>query len=73
MTGASSAAPPIAVDEIGKTFRRRARTVEALRGVTLDIAGGEFVSLPASSGCGKSTLLRIIGGLQAADRGRVDR
>ena len=69
--GIAVAPPAIAVDAIGKTFRRRSRAVEALRDVTLDVHGGEFVSLLGPSGCGKSTLLRIIGGLQPADRGRV--
>jgi NitT/TauT family transport system ATP-binding protein len=65
------AAPPIAVDGVGKTFRGRRRSVHALDDVTLDIAAGEFVSLLGPSGCGKSTLLRIIGGLQSPDTGRV--
>src|SRR5262249_37740003 len=37
----------------------------AIRGVNLDIAAGEFLSLLGPSGCGKSTLLRIIAGLGA--------
>ncbi|MEO6125783.1 MAG: ABC transporter ATP-binding protein [Ilumatobacteraceae bacterium] len=59
----------IEVDNVGKVFRRRGRTVTALADVNLDISRGEFVSLLGPSGCGKSTLLRIIGGLQHADSG----
>ncbi len=42
-----------------------------LRGVDLDIADGEFLTLVGPSGCGKSTLLRIIAGLEAQDSGTV--
>jgi len=42
-----------------------------LKGVTLGIADGEFVSLVGPSGCGKSTLLRIIAGLETANSGTV--
>ncbi len=64
-------APLITVDRVDKVFRRRQQAVEALRGVSLDIADGEFVRLLGPSGCGKSTLLRIIGGLHEASGGQV--
>lgn len=42
-----------------------------LKGVDLDIASGEFLTLLGPSGCGKSTLLRIIAGLDAQDGGAI--
>lgn len=42
-----------------------------LKGVSLDIAAGEFLTLVGPSGCGKSTLLRIIAGLIPQDGGSV--
>ena len=66
-------AAPITLDGVAKTYRGRgrARAVEALRDVRLDVAAGEFVSLLGPSGCGKSTLLRIIGGLESASAGVI--
>jgi multiple sugar transport system ATP-binding protein len=42
-----------------------------LRGVSLAIAPGEFLSLVGPSGCGKTTLMRIIAGLEAVSSGTV--
>lgn len=46
-------------------------STQVLKGISLDIADGEFVSLVGPSGCGKSTLLRIIAGLEDQTSGRV--
>ena len=56
---------------VGKTFTTKTGTVEALRGVTLRCAEGEFVCLLGLSGCGKSTLLQIIAGLEEPSTGQV--
>ena len=51
---------------------KRFSTVEALRGVSLDIARSEVVAIVGASGAGKSTLLQILGTLMPADSGRVE-
>jgi ABC-type polysaccharide/polyol phosphate transport system ATPase subunit/ABC-type polysaccharide/polyol phosphate export permease len=45
--------------------------VEALAGVSFDVAPGEFFAIAGRNGSGKSTLLRIIAGIYAADAGTV--
>ena len=52
-------------------YRRGPEEIQALKGVNLKIAAGEFVAITGKSGCGKSTLLHIIGGLEPVSRGRV--
>ena len=47
------------------------REVQALEGVSLEIAAGEMVSLVGPSGCGKSTLLRLFTGLDAPTSGEL--
>ena len=40
-------------------LKKNYNTVEALRGVTLDISDGEFISIMGKSGCGKTTLAYV--------------
>ena len=56
---------------LGRTYDAEAVPVHALRGVDLDVAPGEFVSLAGPSGSGKSTLLNLIGALDRPSSGEV--
>ena len=56
---------------VGKIYQGKSGAVEALRGIDLACAPGEFVCLLGLSGCGKSTLLQLIGGLETASSGRI--
>jgi putative ABC transport system ATP-binding protein len=56
---------------LGRTYDAEGIPVHALRGVDLDVAAGEFVSLAGPSGSGKSTLLNLIGALDRPSTGDV--
>ncbi|MEU7739279.1 ABC transporter ATP-binding protein [Nonomuraea sp. NPDC049158] len=64
--------PVVRVTQVRHAYRTRSRTVEALRGVDLDIHAGEIVGLVGESGSGKSTLARIILGLLHPSEGQVE-
>jgi multiple sugar transport system ATP-binding protein len=51
--------------------RKAYGAVDAIHGVDIDIADGEFVVLVGPSGCGKSTLLRMIAGLETVTGGTI--
>jgi|SRR6266404_1027831 len=61
----------IEVENVEKVYRIGKVDVPALRGVSLAVQRGEFVSIVGPSGSGKSTLFYVLGGLTRADRGRV--
>jgi NitT/TauT family transport system ATP-binding protein len=63
--------PAVALEGVGKRFGDGPTAVEAVTGIDLTVAAGEFVSLIGPSGCGKSTLLRIVANLIEPTEGSV--
>lgn len=53
----------IEISDVSLTYHSKAKSTNALAGVSLGIDEGEFISLVGPSGCGKSTLLSLIGAL----------
>jgi multiple sugar transport system ATP-binding protein len=51
--------------------RKKYSGTEVLKGVSIEIADGEFLVLVGPSGCGKSTLLRMIAGLEEITGGKI--
>jgi putative ABC transport system ATP-binding protein len=67
MTAAET--PLIEVRDLGRTYELGETRVDALQGVSLEIARGELVAVMGASGSGKSTFMNVLGCLDRATRG----
>ena len=64
-------APVIQATDLDLTFHTNDGPVHALKGVSLDIEKGEFVSFIGPSGCGKTTFLRVMAALEEPTGGSI--
>jgi putative ABC transport system ATP-binding protein len=61
----------IEVQDLRKSIRNGARTVDILKGISFTVARGQFVAIMGASGSGKSTLLGLLAGLDTPSAGEV--
>jgi putative ABC transport system ATP-binding protein len=65
------AVPAVRTRDLIKTYPQEPAPVQAVRGVTIEIARGEFTAFAGPSGSGKTTLLNLLGGLTHATSGQI--
>lgn len=63
--------PVIELKDVSLTLGQGASSVHVLKGVSLNVAGGEATGIVGPSGSGKSTLLMVLAGLERVDAGSV--
>ena len=68
---AAPSAPAYRLTGVTKTYQHKGRVVQALKGVDVEIATGDFVTVQGPTGGGKSTLLQLLGALDVPTTGHV--
>jgi putative ABC transport system ATP-binding protein len=66
-----SEAPVVLTQDVRRDYHMGDEIVHAVRGVSLEVARGDYVAIVGPSGCGKSTLLNLIGGIDRPTAGSV--
>jgi putative ABC transport system ATP-binding protein len=66
-----NAPPLLSVRDVHRDYPHLGEPVHAVRGVSLDLMGGEYVAIVGPSGCGKSTLLNLLGAIDRPTTGTV--
>lgn len=64
--------PVLSARDLAKHYPMERGTVHALRGVSLEVAAGDYTAIVGPSGSGKSTLLQLLGGLDVPSAGSVE-
>jgi putative ABC transport system ATP-binding protein len=62
----------VQVHDVHKVFKRGGERLDILKGLSLDVPTGDFLTLMGPSGSGKTTLLNLIGGLDRPTSGSVE-
>src|SRR3981081_4093831 len=63
--------PLLSAINLRKTYVKFANRIEVLRGLDIDVAEGEFLSVIGNSGSRKRTMLHLLGTLDKPDEGRI--
>ena len=61
----------VSTRHVARDYRMGAETVRAVRGVSLDVAEGDYLAIVGPSGCGKSTMLNLLGAIDQPTGGTV--
>ena len=67
----AAAAPVVSAPDLTRRYGEGETAVHALRGVSVEVAGGELTAVMGPSGSGKSTLMHILAGLDRPTAGEV--
>jgi putative ABC transport system ATP-binding protein len=71
MTEAASAPPQIVARDLVKTYKLGGSLINALHGISVEVARGEYLAVTGASGSGKSTFMNLIGALDVPSSGSL--